>query len=77
LMTNRAKQHSSEADMDTLFSGTSARAFEIAHGRPLSRSRYQFSVVLLTGEPGHIRRRVASIVIANTDKNDWAVDKLP
>jgi hypothetical protein len=82
LITNHAKQQSTEAGIDKLFiessDGSSARAFEIAHGRQLSRGRYQFPVVLLeAGESGRTRRRFTGIVILNTSKNDWAVDKLP
>jgi len=82
LITNHAKQHSTEAGIDNLFSessgSTSARAYEIAHGRQLSRGRYQFPVVLLeAGESGRTRRKFTEIVILNTSKNDWAVDKLP
>ncbi len=78
LITNRAKHQSTEADIDALFSGSSARAFEIAHGRQLSRSRYQFPVLLLQAdESGRARRRFTGIVIIETGKNDWAVDKLP
>jgi len=77
-ITNRAKQQSTEEGIDKLFSGSSTRAFEITHGRALRQGRYQFSIVLLqTDDSGHTRRRFAEIVITNTGKNDWAVDKLP
>src|SRR5271168_2010331 len=35
LITNRAKQQSTEEGVDKLFSGSQTRAFEIAHGRAL------------------------------------------
>jgi hypothetical protein len=73
LITNRAKHQRSEADIDKLFSGASARAFEITHGRQLSHGRYLFPVLLLQGGV----RRYTEIVIVNTGTNDWAVDKLP
>jgi hypothetical protein len=78
LITNRAKQQATEDGLDLLFSGPSSRAFEIAHGRALRAGRYQFSIVLLqTDDSGHTRRRIGDLVITNTGKNDWAVDKLP
>ncbi len=78
LITNHAKHQSTEAGIDELFSGPAIRAFEIAHGRQLSRGRYLFPLVLLESfEPSRTRRRFTRIVILNTGKNDWAVDKLP
>jgi hypothetical protein len=78
LITNRAKQQTTEDGVDKLFSGSSTRAFEITHGRALRQGRYQFSIVLLqTDDSGRARRRFAELIITNTGKNDWAVDKLP
>ena len=78
LITNRAKQQATEEGLDKLFSGSSSRAFEITRGRALRQGRYQFSIVLLQAdESSHTRRRFAEIIVVNTGKNDWAVDKLP
>ena len=79
LLTNRAKHQNSEDSIDGLFHGSSQRAFEIVHGRTLNRIRYTFPVVLLqsTGESNQTHRKFTAIVIANTGKNDWAVDTLP
>ena len=78
LITNRAKQQTTEEGLDKLFSGSSARAFEITRGRALRPGRYQFSIVLLqSDDSGHPRRRFAELIVVNTGKNDWAVDKLP
>jgi len=78
LITNRAKQQSTEEGIEKLFSGPTARAFEIPHGRALRAGRYVFSAVLLqTEDSGRARRRFAEFVVVNTGKNDWAVDKLP
>ena len=78
LITNRAKQQATEDGVDKLFSGSSTRAFEITRGRALRQGRYQFSIVLLQADDsGHTRRRFAELVVVNTGKNDWAVDKLP
>ncbi len=79
LLTDRAKHKSSEAGIDTLFSGASQRAFEIVRGRPLGNSRYEFPVVLLQTdvESKQVHRKFTKIVVANPGKNDWAVDTLP
>jgi len=79
LLTYRAKHKSSEGSIDALLHGPASRAFEIVHGRPLNRTRYQFPVVLLenTGESKQPHRKFTSIVVANTGKDDWAVDTLP
>jgi hypothetical protein len=78
LITNRAKQQSTEEGIDKLFSGSSTRAFEITRGRILRPGRYLFPTVLLQAdEAGNLHRRFADFVITNTGKNDWAVDKLP
>jgi hypothetical protein len=34
-------------------------------------------VLLQTDDSGHTHRRFAELIITNTGKNDWAVDKLP
>ena len=78
LITTRAKQQTTEEGVDKLFSGSSARAFEITRGQALRQGRYEFSIVLLQAdESGRTRRRFADIIVVNTGKNDWAVDKLP
>jgi hypothetical protein len=78
LITNRAKQQATEEGLDKLFSGPTMRAFEISRGRSLRPDSYQFSIVLLQADDsGHTRRRFAELVVINTGKNDWAVDKLP
>jgi len=79
LLTDRAKHKASEAGIDALFHDPAGRAFEIVHGRPLNRSRYQFPVVLLqaSGDTNQPHRKFTNIVVANSGKNDWAVDTLP
>ncbi len=78
LVTNRAKQQSTEEGIDKLFSGSATRAFEITRGRALRQGRFLFPAVLLQADDsGHTRRRFTGIIITNTGKNDWAVDKLP
>jgi hypothetical protein len=77
LITNRAKQQSTEEGIDKLFSGSEARAFEITHGRAIRQGRYLFPIVLLQADDSGTHRRFGDLVITATGMNDWAVDKLP
>jgi hypothetical protein len=70
-------RHSQDPDkVEQFFSGGSNRAFEIAHGIG-NRGRYRFAVVLVTSAGLHVHRRLSEIIVINTGKNDWVVDKLP
>ncbi len=39
--------------------------------------RYSFPVVLVTAGGSHVTRRSSEIILVDTGKNDWVVDKLP
>jgi hypothetical protein len=71
-------RHSQNADkLEQFFSNATNRAFEITrgHGHP---GRYSFPVVLVTPRgSSHVARRFSEIVLVETGKNDWVVDKLP
>ena len=70
-------RHSQNADkLEQFFSSDAGRAFEIArgHGHP---GRYSFPVVLVTSRGSHVTRRSSEIVVIETGKNDWVVDRLP
>lgn len=78
LLTTHAKESVSRDDLDRFFSNPDPSGYEIDRGTLLKRGRYQFPVVLVTSTKNpRIRRRFSTIVIVNTGKNDWAVDKLP
>jgi len=79
LLTTHAKQPLSRDDLDRFFSNPEPSGYEIGRGTLVKRGRYEFPVVLVTGasKNPHIHRRFSSIVILNTGRNDWAVDKLP
>lgn len=70
-------RHSQSADMlENFFSNAKDRSFEIARGsgRP---GRYSFPVVLVTLRGSRVVRRVSEMVMIESGKNDWVVDKLP
>ena len=71
-------RHSQNADkLELFFSNAKDRAFEITrgHGHP---GRYSFPVVLVTPRgSSHVTRKFSEIVLVETRKNDWVVNKLP
>ncbi|MBZ5666828.1 MAG: hypothetical protein LAO30_19760 [Acidobacteriia bacterium] len=70
-------RHSQNADkLEDFFSSGKDRGFEIARGHGHS-GRYSFPVVLVTSRGSKITRRSSEIILLETGKNDWVVDKLP
>jgi len=70
-------RHSQNADkLEQLFSNATDRAFEITRGHG-HQGRYSFPVVLVTPRGSHVTRRFSEIILVETGKNDWVVDKLP
>jgi hypothetical protein len=82
MLTDAAKQHTSEDRLRTFFSpGPGAQqAFEINRGKRLKTGRYFFPVVLFEVIPGARQSHHPSysqIVVIRTGTDDWAIDKLP
>jgi len=76
LLSDRVR-HSQNADkVEQFFSNSTDRAFEITrgHGHP---GRYSFPVVLVTAGTSRVTRRSSEIILVETGRNDWVVDKLP
>jgi hypothetical protein len=70
-------RHSQNADkLEEFFSNAANRAFEItrAHGH---QGLYSFPVVLVTIRGDHVARKFSEIILVESGKNDWVVDKLP
>lgn len=76
LLSDRTRHSHNPEELEQFFSGDTERAFEISHGKG-NRGRYRFPVVFLTRQGSGIHRRFSEIILVNTGKNDWAVDKLP
>jgi len=76
LLSDRVRHSQDPEKFEQFFSGNSDRAFELARGQG-SGGRYRFSVVIVTIAGRRIRSRYSDIVVVNTGKNDWVVDKLP
>jgi len=70
-------RHSHNADkLEDFFSSGKDRGFEIGRGHGHA-GRYSFPVVLVTTQGSRVTRRSSDIILIETGKNDWVVDKLP
>ncbi len=70
-------RHAQNAEkLEQFFSSGKDRGFEIARGHGHA-GRYTFPVVLVTTRGQHVTRRFSQIILIETGKNDWVVDKLP
>jgi hypothetical protein len=78
VLLSNSLRHSQNADrVEEFFSNATNRAFEITRGKGRS-GRYTFPVVLVTPRgSSRITRKFSEIVLIDTGKNDWVVDKLP
>jgi hypothetical protein len=79
MLTDAAKQLSSEEGLELFFSSGSDSAYEIARGRKLKAGRYAFPITLFAfhsgNPPDHPQK--SEIVVVQSGRNEWAIDKLP
>ena len=75
LLSDHVRRSHDAETLERLFSGGSDRAYEIGRGQG-HPGRYRFPVVLVTKTAG-LHRTFSEIIVVNTGKNDWVVDKLP
>jgi len=76
LLSDQVRHSQDPEKFEQFFSGDPDRAFEITRGQG-NRGRYRFAIVLVTAAGSHVRRRYSEIIVVDTGKNDWVVDKLP
>jgi hypothetical protein len=62
--------------VEQFFLNAKDRAYEIGRGRGQA-GRYTFPVVLVGIEGGQLTRRPSELIVLETGKNDWVIDKLP
>ena len=62
--------------VEQFFINPKDRAFEIARGHG-QLGRYSFPVVLVGTDGAQVTRKVSELIVQETGKNDWVVDKLP
>jgi hypothetical protein len=79
LLSTHAKEAATTDVVENFFANPVSSAYEIGRGKLLKRGRYEFPVVLVTEAAKNTRahRHFSSIIVVNTGKNEWAVDKLP
>jgi hypothetical protein len=76
LLSDGIRRSQNADQLEEFFSGGSERTYEIAraHGH---ESRYVFPVVLIILRGSHVTRKASEIILVESSKNDWVVDKLP
>jgi hypothetical protein len=80
MLTDDAKQHSSEDRLEAFFSSGADAAYEIARGKKMKAGRYAFPVTLFPFHPGSTtsnRPQKSEIVVVRAGKDEWAIDRLP
>lgn len=76
LLSDHVRRTQNAETIEQFFTAGPERGFELMRGSG-HKGRYRFPVVLVMRQ-GNTGRRVSSeIIVVNTGKNDWAVDKLP
>jgi len=76
LLSDPARHSQNPEKLEQFFAASSNRSYEIGRGKG-HRGRYSFPVVLVSSQSGKVRRKFSEIIVVNTGKNDWAIDKLP
>ncbi len=80
MLTDAAKQNSSQERTDGFFSSGNDAAYEIARGRRLKTGRYAFPVTLFISDSesnrsGHPQK--SQIIVVRAGKDEWAIDRVP
>lgn len=76
LLSDSVRRLHNAEKLEQFFSNGSDRAYEIGRGKR-HPGRYRYPVVLVTKSGSDLHRTYSEIILVNTGKNDWAVDKLP
>ena len=76
LLSNGLRHTQTSDKLEEFFSNPTNRAFEITRGHG-HQGLYSFPVVLVTIRGDHVARKFSEIILVESGKNDWVVDKLP
>ena len=76
LLSDGIRRSQNADKLEEFFSSGTERTYELARGHG-HESRYIFPVVLIMLRGSHITRKTSEIILVETGKNDWVVDKLP
>ena len=80
MLSDVAKQASSEDRLEAFFAAGHDAAYEIARGKKIKAGCYAFPVALFTSVNGisdAARPQRSQIVVVRAGEGDWAIDKLP
>jgi hypothetical protein len=80
MLTDTAKQNSSQDRLEVFFASGRDAAYEITRGKKLKAGCYAFPVALFTSVAGMTdaaRPQKSQIVVVRAGKDEWAIDKLP
>lgn len=80
MLTDTAKQQSSEDRLESFFASGSDAAYEIARGRKRKDGSSAFPVALFTSHSvitKSDRRQRSEVIVVPAGGNEWAIDKLP
>jgi hypothetical protein len=77
MLSDAAKQRWPEDRLEAFFASPENAGYEIGRGRKLKAGRYAFPVALLGNSAAKVRKRISEIVVMQSGKEDWEVDKLP
>ena len=80
LLSDAARKHVSDEQFTNYIEAEAPAAYEIARGRKLRTGRYAFPVALFP-QFSRTRRtsrpRYSNLILLDTGKDGWAIDKLP
>ena len=80
MLTDAAKQATSQERTDSFFSSGNDAAYEIARGRKLKSGRYAFPVTLFIAHSDSTqpdRPQRSRIIVVRAGKGEWAIDRMP
>jgi len=79
MLTDAAKQSSSQDRLEAFFTSGHDAAYEIARGKRVKAGYYAFPVALFTssGVSNGGRPQRSQIMVVRAGKDEWAIDKLP
>lgn len=77
MLSDDARQNLSSDKLHNFFSPGPDAAYEIARGKRVSGSAYEFPVVLFGATSSPLRAHTCKVIITRSGKSDWSVEKLP
>jgi hypothetical protein len=76
LLSDGIRRSQNADKLEQVFSSRTDRAYEITRGHG-HEGRYSFPLVLITLRSSRVTRKASEIILIETGKDDWVVDKLP